>query len=259
MKVEQKYIRNEDEGKITWAKNGAVSYAVVNKEKLNTYGEAPGYHIFPSTSITSRQLRVSLIKAVDSGSVAHLTVQSSTALGQAANWANHHLYALQHHDTEPKSAYAYNSYDPHNPAVDFNEFFDGESLEQEDIVLLVSTILSILLFLTRTCSYVNLGTHHIPNTADLPNTVTTTAVTSFGLAPQNYFAGDISRSTIHGVRLSFDETSSIVKTDTFGTEQPICLYDMNQAAPDLSSFIGEIAISKFPWNPSGSLQTNPGG
>lgn len=99
----------------------------------------------------------------------------------------------------------------------------------------------------------------MPNTADLPNTVTTTATTSFAIAPQNYFAGDISRRTIHGVRLSFDETSAITETDTFGTEQPVCLYDMSKASPDLSSFIGEISIAKFPWNPSGSLQSNPGG
>lgn len=74
---------------------------------------------------------------LDSGSTAHLTVQSSNALGQSANWANHNLYALQQHDTEPKSAYAFNSHDPHNPAVNFDDFFDGESLDQEDIVLYV--------------------------------------------------------------------------------------------------------------------------
>ena len=62
-------------------------------------------------------------------------MQSSSALGNSINWATHNLYALQHHDTEPKSAYAFNSHDPHNPAVDFNKFFNGESLEQEDIVL----------------------------------------------------------------------------------------------------------------------------
>lgn len=135
MKVENTYITNEDDGKITWARNGAASYAVVNKDELNAYGEAPGYRIFPSTLTATGGSRMYLTAPTDSGSAAHLTVQSSTALGQAANWANHHLYALQRHDTEPKSAYAYNSYDPHHPAVDFNKFFNGESLEQEDIVL----------------------------------------------------------------------------------------------------------------------------
>ncbi|KAL6364234.1 hypothetical protein LRP88_02151 [Fusarium phalaenopsidis] len=225
MKVNRSYITSEDDSKITWAKNGAAAYAVVNKDKLNSFGEAPGYHIFPN-----------------SGSTAHLTVQSSSALGQSANWANHNLYALQHHDTEPKSAYAFNSHDPHHPAVNFDEFFNGESLDQEDIVL-----------------YFNLGMHHLPNTADLPNTVMTTAVSSMFIAPQNYFAGDVSRRTIHQARLSYNEHSIVTDAKTFGTKQPTCAFDMNKVAPDLSSFVGEIQIPKFPWNPSGSLQTNPGG
>ncbi|KAF5658677.1 peroxisomal amine oxidase [Fusarium heterosporum] len=225
MKVNRSYVTSEDDGKITWAKNGAASYAVVNKDKLNKFGEAPGYHIFPK-----------------SGSTAYLTVQSSSALGQSANWANHNLYALQHHDTEPKSAYAFNSYNPHHPAVNFDNFFNGESLNQEDIVL-----------------YFNLGMHHLPNTADLPNTVTTTAMSSMAIAPQNYFAADISRRTTHQVQLSYDEHSIVTDVDTFGTKQPTCAFDLRKSAPDLSKFVGEIQIPKFPWNPSGSLQTNPGG
>ncbi|KAF4996189.1 hypothetical protein FGRMN_4637 [Fusarium graminum] len=225
MKVNRSYVTSEDDSKITWGKNGATSYAVVNKDKLNKFGEAPGYHIFPK-----------------SGSTAYLTVQSSSALGQSANWANHNLYALQQHDTEPKSAYAFNSHDPHHPAVDFNNFFNGESLDQEDIVL-----------------YFNLGMHHLPNTADLPNTVTTTAMSSMAIAPQNYFAGDISRRTTRQVQVSYDKNSIVTDVDTFGTKEPTCAFDLRKSAPDLSRFVGEIEIPKFPWNPSGSLQTNPGG
>jgi primary-amine oxidase len=79
------------------------------------------------------------------------------------------------------------------------------------------------------------------------------------IAPVNYFAGDVSRSTIHGVRVNFDDKSQIIDRITFGTTQPTCAYDMVEVAPNLSSFIGEITIPKFPWDPSGSLQTNPGG
>lgn len=50
MKLDREYVTSEDDAKITWAKNGAASYAVVNKDKLNDHGEAPGYRIFPSTS-----------------------------------------------------------------------------------------------------------------------------------------------------------------------------------------------------------------
>lgn len=101
--------------------------------------------------------------------------------------------------------------------------------------------------------------HHIPNMADLPNTVMTTAVSSMMIAPHNYFPGDLSRRTIHQARLAYNEKSIVTDKKTFGTKQPTCAYDMNKAAPDLSTFVGEIQIPKFPWNPSGSLQTNPGG
>ena len=48
MKTNRSYVTNEDEGKITWAKNGAAAYAVVNKDAINEFGEAPGYAISPS-------------------------------------------------------------------------------------------------------------------------------------------------------------------------------------------------------------------
>lgn len=48
MKANRSYVTNEDDGKITWAKNGAAAYAVVNKDAINEFGEAPGYAISPS-------------------------------------------------------------------------------------------------------------------------------------------------------------------------------------------------------------------
>ena len=65
----------------------------------------------------------------------YLTVQNSTTLGASVNWATNHVYAVQRKDTEPYSAYPYNTYDPNNPVIDFNKFFNGESLDQEDIVM----------------------------------------------------------------------------------------------------------------------------
>ena len=178
----------------------------------------------------------------DSGSIPHLTVVDSSALGQSANWANHNLFALQRHDSEPRSAYPFNSYDPLHPTVDFNKFFNGESLDQQDIVM-----------------YFNLGMHHLPNTADLPNTVTTTAVSSILIAPQNYFSADQSRATIHQVRMNFDVNASITSTDIFGTKYPTCALDLKAVEPELDSFVGEVKIVKFPYDPIGSQQTNPGG
>ena len=48
MKVNRSYIASEDDSKINWSPNGAASYSIVNKDKLNDFGEAPGYSVTPS-------------------------------------------------------------------------------------------------------------------------------------------------------------------------------------------------------------------
>ena len=118
MKVNKTFIESENDSKIMWSPNSASTYAVVNRDKPNKFGEYPGYRISPGTANT-----------------AHLTVQNSTNLKNSVNWASHHLYAVQQKDTEPRSVYAFSSLDPARPVVDFGKFFDGESLEQEDLVM----------------------------------------------------------------------------------------------------------------------------
>ena len=78
---------------------------------------------------------LTILPLTDSGNLIYLVVNNSTVLGDAANWSPYNLYAVQQHDSEPRSAYPFNSYDPLSPVVDFNKFFDGESLDQEDLVL----------------------------------------------------------------------------------------------------------------------------
>ena len=55
-------------------------------------------------------------------------------------------------DSEIHVTSPWNAYDPWNPLINFGEYFDGESLEQEDLVY-----------------WFNLGMHHVPHTGDLPN------------------------------------------------------------------------------------------
>lgn len=75
--------------------------------------------------------------------LAHLTVQNSSNLANAARWAEHDLQVTKRKDIEPKSAHAYNSQDVHDPPVNFDNFFNGENLQQEDLVV-----------------WFNLGMHH---------------------------------------------------------------------------------------------------
>lgn len=165
MKLQRKFIENEDESKLFWNSNAATQYTIINQAAPNKYGEYRGYRILPASPTI------------------HLTVQNSSNLHNTINWATHDLYLTQHHDTEPRSAHPYNNQDIHNPPVDFNAFFDGESLVQEDLVV-----------------WFNLGMHHVPHTGDLPNTVFTTAQSAVHFMPVNYFEGDVSRRTRQMVR-----------------------------------------------------------
>ena len=48
MQMQRSYLATENEGKIEWGGNGATTYAVINKDAKNQYGEYPGYRIVPS-------------------------------------------------------------------------------------------------------------------------------------------------------------------------------------------------------------------
>ena len=136
MTFNRSFITSEDEGKLNWDVNNGVMYSVVNKDAPNAYGEYRGFKILPGKSIHIRLLRFpKLILRPATGNRNYLTVQNSSTLGPSVNFATNHLYAVQHHDNEPHSAYPYNSDDPFHPVVDFDKFFNGESLDQEDIVM----------------------------------------------------------------------------------------------------------------------------
>ncbi|OAQ61331.1 membrane copper amine oxidase [Purpureocillium lilacinum] len=190
MKADRSFVTNEDQGKINWAPNAAAQYSVVNKDKPNKFGEYPGFRIYPST-----------------GSSIHLTVQNSTRFPNQVNWATHQLYAVRRKDTEPVSAH------PITPnLVDFNKFFDGESLDQEDIVL-----------------YFNLGMHHMPDTYDLPVTVFQGAQSGIMLRPQNYQESDNSPSTKQQIHITNENDK--VKVENYGAKKLSGSFDLQSANP----------------------------
>ena len=65
--------------------------------------------------------------------VAYLTVENSDVTKNAAHHTTHHLYVTQQKDHEIYAVGAYNSLTPEDPQVDFDEYFNGESLVQEDM------------------------------------------------------------------------------------------------------------------------------
>lgn len=194
MKVDRSFITNEDQGKINWAPNAAAAYSVVNKDKPNDFGEYPGFRIYPST-----------------GSSIHFTIENSSVFPDHVNWATHQLYALQRKDSEPVSAHPDNS-GGEPLQVDFNDFFDGESLEQEDLVL-----------------YFNLGMHHMPDTYDLPVTVFQGAQSGITLRPQNYLRSESSLDTKQQIHLTNKDGE--VNIEDYGAKELSGSFDLKSANP----------------------------
>lgn len=216
MKLKRSRIETEDDGMLFWGPNAATQYHIINTDIVNANGEYPGYRIMPSAPTN------------------HLTVLNSTNLANAANWATHDLFVTRQHDSEPRSAHPYNSQDVHDPPINFHDFFNGESLIQEDLVL-----------------WFNLGTHHVPHTGDLPNTVFSTAHSSVMLSPLNYLPGDPSRQTVNMVRLNYGGGNAS-QVMMFGQQVLNAECDISVAAQeaDLSQYKGDVVIRKFPYDPN---------
>ncbi|KAK4051493.1 hypothetical protein OIO90_004707 [Microbotryomycetes sp. JL221] len=217
MRIQKDKIISEDDGRQTYGSNGDTLFYVGNDDSLNSFGEVPGYAFRPSLG----------------GGAKVLTVQNSSTLGRAAAYATSPINILVQRDTEQNAAHFLSTLDPSNPLIDFAKFFDGDNLEQKDIVL-----------------FLNLGMSHVPNSADLPNTVMTTAQAGLMFSPHNMFSSDASRSTHRMARIRFSESSSGVSSvDTFGSNQANGTLDLSTLQPDLMAYKVESVVRKFPYEP----------
>ncbi|KAE8449302.1 hypothetical protein EG329_008203 [Mollisiaceae sp. DMI_Dod_QoI] len=197
MKLQRTEISTEDDGKLDWNANGATQFTVINKDEKNAY------------------------------------VLNSSNLINAANWAKHDLFVTRQHDTEPRSSHSYQSQDTANPPINFDDFFNSESLEQEDLVV-----------------WANVGMHHVPHTGDLPNTVFTTAHSGLQIMPLNYLDASPAKETVNMVRVNYGggNTSQVV---SFGQGIPSCeVLDVESLMPDLTSYLGDSVVRKFPYDPN---------
>ncbi|EEP80558.1 conserved hypothetical protein [Uncinocarpus reesii 1704] len=202
MKLRKSFVNNERHSKINWSPNSATTYTVVNKDALNKYGEYRGYRISPVTSSTT-----------------FLTVQDSASLKKSGGWATHNLYALKQKDTELHSASPYNNLDTGNPVVNFDKYFDGESLDQEDLVLY-----------DRPPQMIN-------------------ARSSMAIVPQNFHLDNPSRATRQQVRVTFGG-GKLAQAEKFGSRHATCNFDMNNAAPNLEAYKGDLVVPKYPFLPN---------
>ena len=99
-----------------------------------------------------------------------LNIISESDIFEAAKWSKYPIIVTKRNDTERQSSSLYAQNDPWNPVLDFEDYINGDSLVDEDLV-----------------AWVTMGTHHIPGTEDVPSTPTTWNQYSFFLTPHNYF------------------------------------------------------------------------
>ena len=211
MKLQRSLVKSEDESKLFWGHNNAKQYKIVNLDARNKFGEPRGYRILPSSPTI------------------HLTVQNSSNLVNAGNWATHDIFVTKFKDTEPRSAYPLNNQDTHAPLIDFSDFFDGENITQTDIV-----------------TWFNLGMHHIPHTGDLPNTVFTTAHSGLHILPINYLDRDPSVQTVNRVKVQYGGGKP-ARVETFGQKSSSCELNFTAAEAELSNYKGDLVVNEFPY------------
>lgn len=137
-----------------------------------------------------------------------------------------------------------NNMDSGKPLVDFSKFFDGENLEQDDIVLWFSeyprhpfVVPSLILSLLS-----DLGMHHLPHTEDFPITLMSTAQSTVAFRPHNYLSSGPSRQTVQQAEL--DLTSDRVVVDTY-EKLTVCQAPVIVDS-DYSDFQIDYTVSKMP-------------
>jgi primary-amine oxidase len=201
-KASRSFLANESEGSMNWPENDAINYAIVNKDTPNRFGEYPGYRLKRSA-----------------GTV-HLTQGNDTSVGKAGSFATHDFYITKQKDEENRAADAWNQFVVGDPLVEFERFFDGEGLEQEDVYVPrpLDPRLPVLQAVTDKHSvlWFNLGMHHMPHTGDLPNTMFTSAHSAMRFEPLNYLEGDPSVASNQQIRLEYDELGSMSSVEEFG-------------------------------------------
>lgn len=166
---------------LDWPKNSGEFYIIYSSDKKNAWGERRGYRVVSGTGM---------------GNTPHLTIVNSTSLGDSAKWAEKDLWVVRQKDEEPRAADPLNYIDAHHPIIDFTKLVNAESLKQDDeydgdLVL-----------------YFNVGSHHIPHSGDIPNTLMHTSASSVMFVPHNFADRDPSRESVQGVRLQLKGSKS---------------------------------------------------
>jgi primary-amine oxidase len=149
--MELKASNLEKESKFNWTPNGQSMFSVINPTATNKWGTPRGYRLVPGKSAV------------------HLPIANSPFTLHQSDFLKSDLAVTRQHDNEPYANSWHNINLPSKPQQDFAKFFDGESIEDEDLVV-----------------WFNLGMHHYTRSEDVPVTLFSEAVSSIVFAPQNF-------------------------------------------------------------------------
>jgi len=202
MRIEHHPI--ETESGLTWPPNAQSIYAIMNNASTNRWNEKRGYRIVPGTGM---------------GNPPHLTIHDSPAVARAAGWAAADVFVVRQHDYERNAGSEYNAMEPLDPLIDFGKYVDGESTLQQDLVV-----------------FFNLGSHHVPHSGDIPNTLMHTSGSSVMFVPHNWADSDPSRDSAQGVKVSFGEDRPTLVERFGGDYKESVVVDKEDLSPRIDGY-----------------------
>lgn len=121
---------------------------------------------------------------------------------KSASWSKYQLAVTKYKDDERYGSSICNQYGMDPPVFDFDDYVkNNESIVNQDLV-----------------AWVSMGVLHIPNTEDIPVTVTSGNRLSFFIRPYGYFDEDPSMGSTNAVFAKADGKGG-VKLQTYGTPE----------------------------------------
>jgi primary-amine oxidase len=234
-----------------------------NTAEKNAFGEHRGWRFMPGR-----------------GSGMHLVIQNSENLHKSMAFATHDFYVTKYKADEEWSAHSSNSYDTRNPVVNFGEYFDGESLVDEDLVLwynLGSKWGALRMPLgainPRLCSTDSVTPHSASCTpcwrrphdcADYSTSFHDFQSCTFLSSGQvcchadldaprqhNWLESDPSRQSRQAVRIDYNSSNPEIVENvlTFGAAELSGTLDLGAYQPDYMKYTGDSNIRKLPYDP----------
>ncbi|KAH7398984.1 copper amine oxidase [Phaeosphaeria sp. MPI-PUGE-AT-0046c] len=183
----------KEEKQFNWAVNNQAMYVVLNPNETNAWGEMRGYRIVPGRSDI------------------HLSTLNSPWSLKNSEFAKSHLAVSRQHDNEVFANSVQNANLPWAPQQDFSKFFDGESIENEDIVV-----------------WFNLGMHHFTRSEDVPVTLYTEAYSSIVFAPQNFFDRAQDGDLLNRRWAQVNSNSGELTYETYGVGLDTCAVELHE-------------------------------